>query len=140
MNIQQMADVMEGLFESCRVLRSSGQKEYAGGDNAFGNFERLALKLQIPREKVLMTYFEKHIDGIYAHINGHISQREPVTGRIKDAIVYLTLLYGMVMEIEQSKLAGEANNAGSVDVTQYGMAQDPRFIRGRTFPTKPDPE
>ena len=45
-----------------------------------------------------MVYAMKHIDGITAHIQGHTSQREPVTGRIKDAIVYLMLLWGMVEE------------------------------------------
>ena len=45
-----------------------------------------------------MTYFMKHIDGIASHINGHTSQREDVTGRITDAIVYLCLLWGMVDE------------------------------------------
>ena len=37
----------------------------------------------------------KHIDGINAWVKGHESQREDVTGRIKDAIVYLCLLWGM---------------------------------------------
>ena len=45
-----------------------------------------------------MTFLMKHIDGIISHIDGHKSQREHVTGRIKDAIVYLMLLWGMVEE------------------------------------------
>ena len=48
------------------------------------------------REQALMTYLLKHIDGIMAHINGHKSQREDVSGRITDAIVYLLLLQGMI--------------------------------------------
>ena len=42
-----------------------------------------------------MIYLMKHIDGICSWINGHKSQREDVTGRITDCIVYLCLLYGM---------------------------------------------
>ena len=42
-----------------------------------------------------MVYLMKHMDGINAWIKGHKSQREDVTGRIKDAIVYLCLLWGM---------------------------------------------
>ena len=45
-----------------------------------------------------MVYLMKHIDGINAWVKGHKSQREEVTGRIKDAIVYLCLLWGMANE------------------------------------------
>ena len=47
-----------------------------------------------------MIYLMKHIDGICSWINGHKSQREDVTGRIIDCIVYLCLLYGMSQEPE----------------------------------------
>ena len=45
-----------------------------------------------------MVYLMKHMDGINAWIKGHKSQREDVSGRIKDAIVYLCLLWGMSEE------------------------------------------
>ncbi len=84
-------------------VRDAGQKEYAHGrDNVFANFERGANALEISREKVLMTYLLKHIDGISAYVKGHKSQREDVRGRLTDAIVYLTLLWGMIAE-EDSK-------------------------------------
>tara|TARA_R100000152_G_C6781753_1_gene217039 strand:+ start:4322 stop:4576 length:255 start_codon:yes stop_codon:yes gene_type:complete len=79
--------------------RDAGQKEYAhDSDNVFANFERVAASLDITREKVLMTYLLKHIDGISAYTKGHKSQREDVTGRITDAIVYLMLLWAMSEE------------------------------------------
>ena len=43
-----------------------------------------------------MVYLLKHIDGIAAHIDGHEAQREPIEGRIIDAVVYLFLLWGML--------------------------------------------
>ena len=83
--------------------RDAGQKEYAHSeDNVFANFERVAESLDITREKALMTYLLKHIDGIKAYIKGHKSQRESVSGRITDAIVYLCLLWGMI-ESEKNK-------------------------------------
>lgn len=91
----ELADVMERMFDECRALRGAGQKEYAGGENAFGNFVRLAVELDSTPEKVLWTYAMKHKDGIAAHIRGHTSQREPVRGRIKDLIVYLCILAAM---------------------------------------------
>tara|TARA_Y100000310_G_scaffold153726_1_gene153205 strand:- start:56 stop:328 length:273 start_codon:yes stop_codon:yes gene_type:complete len=78
-------------------IRDAGQKEYARTeDNVFANFERVSSFTGVSREQALMTYLLKHIDGIMAHINGHKSQREDVSGRITDAIVYLLLLQGMI--------------------------------------------
>lgn len=97
----QMAEIMETIFESCRVVRVAGQKEYAHDpQNAFGNFERVARDLGLDRKAVLLVYLSKHLDGIRAHCQGHTSQRENVRGRIKDAITYLTLLQGMIEEDE----------------------------------------
>lgn len=87
------------VLERCSALREAGQKEYARAeDNAFANFERVAGIVGMPREKVLLVYLLKHIDGIQAWADGHKSQREPVIGRICDAIVYLSLLRGMTRE------------------------------------------
>lgn len=83
------------------TTRDEGQKEYAHvKSNVFANFERVANGLEITREKVLMTYLLKHIDGIKAYVNGHKSQRESVKGRITDAIVYLFLFWAMIEENE----------------------------------------
>jgi hypothetical protein len=79
-----------------KKTRDAGQKEYAHDkDNVFANFERISKALNISREKVLMVYLLKHVDGIKEYINGYKSQREDVTGRITDAIVYLMLLWAM---------------------------------------------
>jgi len=84
------------IIKEVKSTRDSGQKEYAHTeDNVFANFERVADGLNISREQALMVYLMKHMDGINAWIKGHKSQRENVTGRIKDAIVYLCLLWGM---------------------------------------------
>lgn len=97
----EMAAVMDRVFDECRALRDAGQQEYARREeNAFANFERIAERLDVSREAVLMVYLEKHLDGIHAWVNGHRSQRESVKGRINDAIVYLCLLRGMVEEAE----------------------------------------
>ena len=80
-------------------MREAGQREYAHDiDEIFANFNRIADSLNCDRKKVLMTYMLKHIDGISAYVKGHESQREDVTGRITDCIVYLMLLWGMIKE------------------------------------------
>ena len=87
------------ILPSINSMRDAGQKEYAHDvDEIFANFHRIAEDMDIDRKKVLMTYFLKHVDGINAFVKGHKSQREDVTGRITDCIVYLMLLWGMITE------------------------------------------
>ena len=99
-----MHKFMDHIWQKITRMRDAGQKEYAHTDkNVFANFDRVANLLSVNREKILMTYLLKHIDGIAAYANGHKSQREDITGRITDAIVYLCLLWAMVDEGRESE-------------------------------------
>ena len=99
MKYSQMAKLIDGILKVVTMTRDSGQKEYAHDENdVFANFNRVANLLEEDRKKVLMTYMLKHIDGIAAYVKGHKSQREDVTGRITDCMVYLMLLWGMIEE------------------------------------------
>ena len=90
---------MNNIWKQVQQTRDDGQKEYAhDNDNVFANFDRVGSLLNIGSEKTLMVYLLKHIDGITAYLSGHKSQREDVRGMIKDAIVYLILLWAMVEE------------------------------------------
>ena len=90
---------MKKIQQKVTKVRKSGQNEYAHDENnVFANFDRIADALNTSREKVLMTYLLKHVDGIKAYVNGYTSQREDVRGRISDIIVYSMLLWGMVEE------------------------------------------
>ena len=101
MNKSHYNALFKVFLNDITITRDAGQEEYAHTkSNVFANFERVANGLDITREKVLMTYLLKHIDGINAYIKGHKSQRESVKGRITDAIVYLFLLWAMVEENE----------------------------------------
>ena len=85
------------MINEIKETRDDGQKEYARTDNnVFANFDRVADCLKISREKALMVYLLKHIDGISSYIEGHRSQREDVSGRIQDSLVYLFLLWAMI--------------------------------------------
>ena len=90
---------MNAIIKEVTLTRDEGQKEYAHDEkDVFANFNRVANLLEEDRKKVLMTYMLKHIDGIAAYVKGHKSQREDVTGRITDCMVYLMLLWGMIEE------------------------------------------
>lgn len=103
MNRKEFAEHLQKLVTYVAELRESGQKEYTLSDDAFANFNRLSVELGISREKVLWVYAMKHKDGIASYLNGHVSQRESVHGRILDLIVYLCLLDGMIAENEGRK-------------------------------------
>ena len=99
MTQSHMRKFMDNIWSTVINMRDEGQKEYAHTDkNVFANFERTGKLLGVEREKILMTFLLKLIDGIAAYANGHKSQREDITGRITDAIVYLCLLWAMVDE------------------------------------------
>ena len=90
---------MKQLLDQTLKIRDEGQKEYAHTqENVFRNFEDIGKSLNLSREKVLLVYLLKHIDGIIAYAEGHKSQREDISGRIVDAIVYLCLFYGMTQD------------------------------------------
>lgn len=80
-------------------MRDTKGREYAGTKDRFDNFNRLAARLNLPRQKVWQVYFTKHIDAIDSYIStGQTFSNEGIRGRIVDAITYLTLLAGMIEE------------------------------------------
>ena len=94
---------MNRIWKEVLQTRDDGQKEYAHtDDNVFANFDRVGTALNISPSKTLMVYLLKHIDGITAYVSGHKSQREDIRGRIKDAIVYLMLLWALIEEKESN--------------------------------------
>ena len=97
-----MTSLMNNIWKQVQQTRDDGQKENAHDDgNVLAKFDRVGSQLSIAPEKTIMVYLLKHIDGITAYIAGHKSQREDVRGRIKDAIVYLMLLWAMVEERDE---------------------------------------
>ena len=99
MNQSDMSKVMDRILKEVAIMRNAGQAEYAhDDDDVFANFNRVSNLLDVDRKKVLMTYMLKHVDGIAAYVKGHKSQREDVTGRITDCVVYLMLLWAMIEE------------------------------------------
>jgi len=99
MNTKDFNILSMEIITQVNEAREAGQQEYAHDqDNIFANFDRVGSLLSIGSEKTLMVYLLKHIDGITAYLDGLKSQREDVRGRIKDAIVYLMLLWAMVEE------------------------------------------
>ena len=107
---------MNAIIKEVTLIRNEGQKEYAHDKkDVFANFNRVANLLEEDRKKVLMTYMLKHVDGIAAYVKGHKSQRENVTGRITDCMVYLMLLWGMIEE-EDGIISRKKDDSSVFDV------------------------
>lgn len=98
MNQDEFAAFMDRIYETeIKAVRADGQKEYAHEGESFdANFRRIGDRLDMEPAMVLFVYLSKHMDGIASFLKGHTSQREDVTGRIKDAITYLFLLWGII--------------------------------------------
>ena len=112
-------ELLDNIWSKITSARTEGQKEYAQDeDNCFANFERIAKLQGLKREQILLTYLLKHIDGIMSYVKGHKSQREDVRGRITDAIVYLTLLWGMIDQ-EEYIYEGITKKAAKFKVAGY---------------------
>ena len=89
-----MQKIVQSQLDEVLKIRDAGQKEYARTeDNVFANFERVASFCGVSREKALLTYMIKHVDGLCAYADGHQSQREDVRGRLTDIIVYCILMF-----------------------------------------------
>ena len=101
----ELEKVFEDTVKELSKLLNAGQQEYAHRkENVFANFERVGERLGLDRKQVLMVYAEKHLDGVHSFIKGHKSQRESVSGRIHDLIVYMILLKGMCIQDSMKQL------------------------------------
>ena len=97
MEFNEILKTIDRVMEIVKQTHILGQKEYAHDENnVFANFERVASNLNMPREKALLVYLLKHVDGICSYVDGHEMQRDSFKGRITDAIVYLFLLWAMI--------------------------------------------
>ena len=73
-------------------------KEYSNSESRFANFDRIAEELGFTNIQVAWVYTKKHLDGIASFCRTQKEFSEPIEGRIVDAIVYLTLIAGMIEE------------------------------------------
>lgn len=105
MTFSEFDGFSQSLVDEILQMRDTKGKEYAGEKDRFDNFNRLSLRLGIPRQMVWLVYFTKHMDAIESYIkNGREFSTESVRGRIVDAMTYLSLLAGMIEEDKEQSL------------------------------------
>ena len=82
------ATYWDNLDDETYITLKKAQEEYASCDNPFENFEVVGKILGISPREVLAVYLLKHVISL---VRG-VSLREPLRGRVIDAIGYLKLL------------------------------------------------
>lgn len=88
------------LWAECVKMRDTKGREYSHEKDRFANFNRLANELGISNVTVGWVYLKKHLDSIASYVkDGKTYSTESIRGRIVDAIVYLTLIGGMIEEV-----------------------------------------
>jgi hypothetical protein len=105
MTHEEFDNFQDGLLAEVVAMKSTKGREYANSENRFANFNRLALSLDLTNIQVAWVYTAKHLDAIASYCRlGRTQSIEPIRGRIVDAITYLTLITGMIEEMETSKI------------------------------------
>ena len=99
MTFEEFDKFQEGLLNEVVGMKDTKGREYAHSADRFANFNRLSEKLGLPNTVIGWVYCKKHIDGIESYVrDNQVYSTEGVRGRIVDAIVYLTLIAGMIEE------------------------------------------
>lgn len=91
------------LDECFQTMKSKGH-DYRQGDDTdiLHNFRTVASAVDTDMMRVWYTYFFKHYAALVTYIKeGGQSESEPITGRVKDMIVYLLLFYKILDEAKQ---------------------------------------
>ena len=107
---EQYAEFKAMVAEQDDLLRNKG-REYAGKDDALGNF-KAANKLGVSPMQKLGIFLDKHVSSIYSYIanDGKTFSTETIESRIADASNYLFLLRCLIRE-KQSQDAANADES-----------------------------
>ncbi len=100
MTFEDFDNMMENTFETLREVRRTKGKEYANSDDRLDNFKRISKKKGVSPLVVAGIFLDKHLDALDYYIKNGKVESEAITGRIDDAILYLFLIKGLVIEIQ----------------------------------------
>jgi|ERR1035437_4034685 hypothetical protein len=103
MTHKQFNEYQHDLLNKVVGMGDTKGKEYANSESRFANFDRAADELGLTNIQVAWVYVKKHLDGIASFCRTQKEFSEPIEGRIVDAIVYLTLIAGMIAEKEEDE-------------------------------------
>lgn len=124
MTFEEFDKFQDELWKECVKMRDTKGKEYANSANRFANFNRLAESLGLTNIQVAWVYAAKHLDSIAQFCRTQQTHStEPIRGRIVDAMVYLSLIAGMIHEYDKDTLKVEGMSTEKAIRDAYGKAR-----------------
>lgn len=98
MNRVTFNNLRDDFYKSIVDINKKKGNDYAGDEDAFRNFKEVAERSGLTPSQVWSVYFHKHMMAIETFIRDGKVESEAIEERIKDAILYLFLLHGMIQE------------------------------------------
>lgn len=100
--------LVDNTVETCKEILVAKGGEYAHGEDRLDNFKRNAAQLGLNAEEVWAVYFRKHLDSISTYVQDirkgiDRPRSEHILGRFDDAINYLILGKGLVIDREKAE-------------------------------------
>jgi len=104
MTRDQFLELLEREHQQIVEINKTKGHDYAGDSDALSNFKRNADRLGLTPIQVWGVYFHKHLDAIETFVREGAVASEPIEGRIRDAILYLHLLHGLIEDGTVSRI------------------------------------
>lgn len=137
MDKREFRCLLDQTHQTLVQLTSSKGEEYSRDTDQLANFKRQAEELNATPEKILMVYLNKHLDAIKSFVKTGKLYSEPIEGRIDDAILYLILLKGIVLD-DQNRFAFPTEPKPMIyDIPMTGLSQGLENDRGQKADTRP---
>lgn len=114
---REFDQLLENIIQKEKEIGKSKGLEYTQGGDRLDNFKRIGKEITLDPKMVLWVYLKKHLDAITFFVrNGEVFS-EDILGRILDARVYLSLLWGLIEE-ERGSMQGVGHNFNLSEVDE----------------------
>ena len=104
MTHEKFDKLFEARVEKLREIGRTKGHKYAGDADRLANFKEEGKELDLPPEKVLHVFLNKHLRAIGHYCStGQNLGEELVENHITDALMYLFLLEGLVKYLQEAE-------------------------------------
>lgn len=137
MDKKQFKDLLDITHKNLVNLTATKGNEYSRDIDQLANFKRQAAELNMSSLKVLMVYLNKHLDSIKFYVKTEQVLSEPIGGRIDDAILYLMLLKGLILDNQMELIQPTGRTLSGQIHPKAPQSQEPMNAHAQTTNTHP---
>lgn len=105
MNRNDFGVLRDEVYKGIVAINDTKGHDYAGEEDALANFKEAAAELGVSPYTIWFVYFHKHWSAIRTFLKEGTVQSEGIEGRIDDAILYLFLLRGLIVDMRREDRA-----------------------------------